>query len=202
MGLSIFSFDLAALINSLSQAADAIESVIDAPPLVFPTEPAPLPTSAAAVIKAEETTTEAIIEDILLAASVSQAALSIISPDEALKKAPPAAESTPVPAVPTPVAAPKPAAPKPLDEEYKKALEALIRSLQTSVVHAYQSADMINESVALKTLSDATRRSAPTAFETVSDRTGDEKKRREQKLDALRDELKKAMLKEQARQRS
>ncbi len=188
MGLSIFSFDLASLINNLTQFAETIEEdalpIVEQPaaPLFLSPDPTARPTTSA------ETTAEAIIEDILLAAVVTSAAMTTVSPDAILKKESEAAAAPAKTVLPANTAAA-------VDEEYRKAIEQLIRSLQTSVVHSYQSVDIVNESVSLKTVANVPRDQAKPAFEYESERTEDERKRKEDKLRALREEFKRSMLK-------
>ena len=125
-----------------------------------------------------------VIDDRLMAAALSSAVTSFIS--EAAKKESP----TEKPPVSKPATRPATA----LDEETRKEIERLIKSLQTSVIHNYKSSDMIDETVSLATVSNFARRDRREDSDDRQDAIERQKKTDEQRLEMLREELKKAIL--------
>ncbi|HEY8561497.1 MAG TPA: hypothetical protein VIL74_14065 [Pyrinomonadaceae bacterium] len=179
MSLGIFSIDLAALINSLS---DLIE-VADPDPAQFETS----------LEKAEDvlqsvTATETIIDDVLMAAALSSAVTSVIAAAETAVKNEPDGQS----AAPPKTAAQKKSAP--LDEETRREIERLIKSLQTSVVHNYKSSDIIDETVSLNTIANFPKRKTGEEPGERRDAAAERKKSDERRLEMLRAELRRAML--------
>jgi hypothetical protein len=182
MSLGIFSFDLAAIINSLSNFIGTTEQFADEP---VANESSLDKTTD---ILQNSPVAGSAITDILMADALKNVVTSIISQTEPVKK------ETANPKIATP----KPAIRIPsvtLDDETKKEIERLIRSLQTSVIHNYQSTDIIDENVSLNNVANFPRREIPKDTENKADKIQEEKKREEGKLQSLRDELKKAMLK-------
>lgn len=185
MGLSIFSFDLAALINSLSQVVgNADEQIIS--DIIELAEAIEL---AAPEINMEtDFSNDSMIEEILLATTISNALIQTVSPGEVKEK------PTSKPKNEAPVIAPITSIAD--DAEYKKAIEQLIRSLQTSATYSYQSTDIINEKVSLKSITNFPRRKNSSDSEKNSDALKEENKKREAKLEKLRDELNKARIRQ------
>jgi hypothetical protein len=177
MSLGIFSFDLAAIINSLSNFID----VADDAPLTVAND--------ATLEKIEEVledlkTSDSKTEDILMAAALANTVTPIIANESAKKEAVKIAPKTfvPVRAVT-------------LDDETRREIERLIKSLQTSVVHNYRDADIIKETVSLKNVTDFPKRETPQRRDEKSDKIREERRREDLKLESLRDDLKRARLK-------
>ena len=175
MSLGIFSFDLAALINSLSDFIEISEQE---------TIPANLETTLDKTEDFLQNSTapaDSKIDDILMAAALDSTINSVISAENTKNPAP--LSSTSKPLVPTFA----------LDEETRKEIERLIKSLQTSVIHNYRSTDMIDETVSLNNTRNFPRRN----FREDSENKGveQEQKREEHKLELLRKELKKSIMK-------
>jgi hypothetical protein len=184
MSFGIFSFDLAAIINSLSNLIEIGE-----------TESA----SASSKISLEKTedvlqnvtATDSIIDDVLMAAALTSAVTPIVSATETAKTESSNEKTT----------TSKPAARVPsatLDEETRKEIERLIKSLQISVVHNYKSTDIIDESVALKTVANFPKRKPRDESDDKKEAARQPHKSEEQKLERLREELKKAILRNNA----
>lgn len=177
MSLGIFSFDLAAIIYSLSSfiATDDPQTAAAVEMSLYKTE------EVLQIAAASET----VIDDVMMAAALSSAVTSVIS--EAAKKESPT-DKTPVSKPATP---PK----NTLDEETRKEIERLIKSLQTSVIHNYQSTDMIDESVSLTTVSDFAKRRQPREDSDDRKETIErQKKTDEHRLEMLREELRRAIM--------
>ena len=177
MSLGIFSFDLAAIINSLSNfiATDDASAAAAVEMSLYKTEDV-LQMAAAS---------DTLIDDVLMAAALTNAVTSVIS--EAAKRE----SSTESPAVQKTPARAAGA----LDEETRKEIERLIKSLQTSVIHNYKTTDMIDESVSLTTVSNFARRNLREDTDDRKESTERQKKSDEQRLETLREELKRAILK-------
>lgn len=178
MSLSIFSFDLAALIHSLSNLGnlpeEEITEIMQSPEVSL--------NSTTEVLAATAEISDSIIDDILLATAISNAAVSLNSSDEIPKKeiAEPK-KTTSVPPVPIANSS---------DEEYKKAIEELIKSLQTSVIHSFQGSDIINETVSLKTAADVLKKRPSTDRRDESEKAAEERKKQELKFRQLKEDLK------------
>lgn len=174
MSLGIFSFDLAALINSLSNFIETSE------PENIPANLEPTLDKTEDVLQNSTATADAKIDDILMAAALESAITSVISIENTKNPAPLTSTSKP----PVPIST--------LDEETKKEIERLIKSLQTSVIYNYQSSDIIDENVSLNNTRNFPRRN----FREDSDNRGVEQNRKseEQKLELLREELKKSIM--------
>jgi len=177
MSLGIFSFDLTALINSLSNFIETSEQE---------NIPANLETTLDKMedVLQNSTATDSKIDDILMAAALESTITSVIT-ENAKKENPAPLTSTSKPPVRVPTVA--------LDEETRKEIERLIKSLQTSVIHNYRSSDIIDETVSLNNARNFPRRN----FREDSENKGveQERKREERKLELLRDELKKSIMK-------
>ena len=165
---------MAAIINSLSNFIATGEQ-----------ETAPIKVSldkTEDVLQNASAAVDSVIDDVLMAAALNNAVTNIISTKtEAIKSSP---EKIP---------APKPAAVA-FDEETRKEIERLIKSLQTSVIHNYKSSDLIDETVSLNTIANFAQRKRR---EDGGEREAVEqqKKRDERRLEILREELKRAILK-------
>jgi hypothetical protein len=182
MSLGIFSFDLAAIINSLSNFIDNPEQFADEPINSNPS------LDVTADILQNTTAAESVIDDILMATALNNVVTSVILQTENIKKeSANTKNSMPKPAIRIPSIT--------LDDETKREIEQLIRTLQTSVIHNYQSSDIIDETVSLNNVANFPKKEIPTEPENNTDKIQEEKKRAENKLQLLRDELKKAMLK-------
>ena len=178
MSLGIFSFDLAALINSLSNFIDISEPE---------TTPANLETTldrTEDVLQNSSAVADSKIDDILMAAALDSAITSVISAGNTKNPAP--LSSTPKLPVQVPVVT--------LDEETRKEIERLIKSLQTSVIHNYQSTDIISETVSLNNVQNFPRRNFREDSENKKEGVEQERKREEHKLELLREELKKSIM--------
>jgi hypothetical protein len=184
MSLGIFSFDLAAIIDSLSNFIETGE------PETAPSNNEISLDKTAAVLQ-NASAADSVIDDVLMAAALNSAVTSVISSTEIVKK-----ESTGeknMTAKPTV----RPA-PGTLDEATRKEIERLIKSLQISVIHNYKSTDIIDESVSLNTVLNFPKRKLPDEPDNNSENVEQQKKREESKLLRLREELKKAILKNNA----
>jgi len=179
MSLGIFSFDLAAIIDSLSNFIEFDE---------------PESTTASGEVSLDKTEcvlqnaniAAAIIDDVLVAAALNSAVTAVITSAETAKKEIPTVKITPPP-VRTPAVK--------LDEETRREIERLIKSLQTSVIHNYQSTDIIEEAVSLNNVANFPERKLREDSDDRREAVEQQKKREEHKLDLLREELKKAILK-------
>jgi hypothetical protein len=186
MSLGIFSFDLAALINSLSNFIEA--PATQNPPVIEET-------TLEQVAEVLQNTTDSIdakLDDVLMAAALSSTITSVIAAAETSKKESPsekpAAQTVQVPT-------------STLDEETRREIERLIKLLQTSVTHNYRSSDIIDEAVSLNRVANFPRREPQQQRENrekKNENVEQERKRETQKLEMLRDQLKKAMLKNNA----
>ncbi len=179
MSLGIFSYDLAALINSLSNFIETTEQE---------NIPANLETTLDKmedVLQNSTLATDSKIDDILMAAALESTITSVIVTENTKKENPAPLTSTSKPPVRVPTVT--------LDEETKKEIERLIKSLQTSVIHNYQSTDIIGETVSLDNARNFPRRN----FREDTENKGveQERKREERKLELLRDKLKKSIMK-------
>ena len=179
MSLGIFSFDLMALINSLSNFIETSETEnipVNLETTLANTEDILQNSTAAGDIK---------IDDILMAAALDSAITSVISAENIKKE-------NPAPSV----SASKPVVPKStLDEETRKEIERLIKSLQTSVIHNYQSSDIIDETVSLNNIRNFPRRNLREDSENQKEGIEHERKREVHKLELLREDLKKLIMK-------
>lgn len=178
MSLGIFSFDLAAIINSLS---NFIEVADDAPVTVA---------NDATLEKIEDVledlkTSDSKTEDILMAAALANTVTPIIANENTTKKE--AVKIAPKTSVPVRAVT--------LDDETRREIERLIKSLQTSVIHNYRDADIINETVSLNTVTNFPKRETPQRTDENADKIREEKRREDLRLENLRDDLKRARLK-------
>jgi low affinity Fe/Cu permease len=178
MSLGIFSFDLAALINSLSNFID-----ISQPETIPADLETTLDKTEDVLQNSTATAAHSKIDDILMAAALESTITSVISTESTKNPAP--LSSTSKPLVPTVT----------LDEETKKEIERLIKSLQTSVVHNYQSTDIIDETISLNNARNFPRRNFREDSESKKEGVRQERKSEEHKLEMLREELKKSILK-------
>lgn len=177
MSLGIFSFDLAALINSLSNFIDISE------PETAPVNPETTLDKTEDVLQnSTASAADSKIDDILMAAALNSTITTVISVENTKNPAP--LSSTSKPPVPVPAVT--------LDEETRKEIERLIKSLQTSVIHNYQSTDIIDETVSLNNTRNFPRRN----FREDSEKGVEQERRSEEhKLELLREELKKSIMK-------
>lgn len=215
MGLSIYSFDLMALIESLQ---NLIPNEPETPMTDFLNDPAAETVSLKEVLK-EVSDSVQISEDVLKAAieniaqNTSVTEMSItnnlqITPASELPELP--TNETPAPSAPT-VPAPTGGSTTSgigiqmtpiiqtnnhkLDEDTRRIIDELIRALQTSVVHSYQSADIIGEDVTLNTLSSSAKANKVRENDNRDQSVKDEKRRTDRKTEEMREELRRAILK-------
>ena len=177
MSLSIFSFDLAALINSLSNFIEITEA--GNPPVNLETTLEKVED----VLQNSTASAESALDDVLMAAALNSTITSVMTAAEPVKKENPPAKT---PAVPVRVST--------LDEETRKEIERLIKSLQTSVTHNYRSSDIIDESVSLNRVANFPQRVLRENSEKKNENAEQDRKREAQKIELLREELKRAML--------
>jgi hypothetical protein len=178
MSLGIFSFDLAALIDSLSCYIDFTE------PEVFPAENEISLENAEEILQ-NTTAGDPKIDEFLMETALSSTVTSVISTQTVKKENPAPLSSTTKPLAP--VTSPT------LDDKKRKQLEELIKSLQTSIVHNYRSSDIIDETVSLNNVTNFPKREIPKDTENKPEKLREERKREDRKLENLRDELKRAM---------
>src|SRR5215213_9529355 len=184
MSLGIFSFDLAAIINSLSNFIEVGE-----------TDNAPA-SREISLDKTEDvlqnvTVAESIIDNVLMAAALSSAVTPKISAAETVKtESSNKTTTTTKPAVRAPSGT--------LDEETRKEIERLIKSLQISIIHNYKSTDIIDETVSLNTVANFPKRKLRDESDDKKEAVRQQKKSEERKLELLREELKKAILRNNA----
>ncbi len=181
MSLGIFSYDLAALINSLSNFIETTEQE---------NIPAILETTLDKVEDVLQNSTLAAdskIDDILMAAALESTITAVISTENAKKENPAPLTSTSKLPVRVPTVA--------LDEETRKEIERLIKSLQTSVIHNYQSTDIIDETVSLNNARNFPRRNFREDSENKKEGVEQDRKTEDRKLELLREELKKSIMK-------
>lgn len=177
MSLGIFSFDLAALINSLSDFIEISEQE---------NTPANLETTldkVEDVLQNSTASADSKIDDILMAAALESTITSVISTENAKKENPAPLTSTSKPIAPIST----------LDEETRKEIERLIKSLQTSVIYNYQSTDIIDENVSLNNTRNFPRRNFREDSENKD--VEQERKRESFRLEMLREELKRSIMK-------
>src|SRR5215211_2603702 len=122
MSLGIFSFDLAAIINSLSNFID----ISDAENLPAADE---ISLAKTEDVLQNASLSDSVIDDALMAALTSAVTSVISTSAEAAKS------DIEKPASSKPSSRTTPA---PLDEETRKEIERLIKSLQTSIIHNYK----------------------------------------------------------------
>jgi hypothetical protein len=172
MSLGIFSFDLAAMIDSLSNFLDLAATSPDE--------------SRSSLDKTEEVLQNASVEAIdgALMAAINSANASVVS--EILKKENLTEKTISNPAVRS--------LPVTLDEETRREIERLIKSLQTTVMHGYQSTDIIEETVACSNVVNFPRRKTSEDPENTEEFV-ERRKTETRKLEVLREELKRAMMK-------
>lgn len=180
MSLGIFSFDLAALINGLSNFLEAADT--ENPPLNSET---PID-KVEDVLQNATAFAESALDDVLIAAVLNSTITSVMTTADTVKKENPPAKPTIVP-VRQPTAG--------LNEETRREIERLIKSLQTSVTHNYRSSDIIDEAVSLSRVANFPHREFRDNSDKQNEVAEQDRKREAQKLERLRDELKKAMLK-------
>jgi len=221
MGLSINSFDLMALIESLQ---NLIPNEPETPMTDFLNNPAAETVSFTEPVSLKEVLQEAstsvqISEDVLKAA-IETIALNTSVTEMAITnnlQITPAAElpetDTPAPSAPIAPTAPAPTGGSTtsgigiqmtpiiqtnnhkLDEETRRIIDELIRSLQLSVVHSYQSTDIIGEDVMLNTLSDSAKANKVREKDNREQSITEEKRRTDRKTEEMREELRRAILK-------
>lgn len=177
MSVGIFSFDLAALINSLSNFLEVSET--QNPVLI----PETTLEKVENVLQNSTASAESALDDVLMAAALSSTITSVITTVEPIKKENPT-EKTP----------PAPVRVSTLDDETRLEIERLIKSLQTSVTHNYRSSDIVDEAVSLNRVANFPKREQRENSEKRNENVEHDRKREAQKLELLRDELKKAIL--------
>jgi len=212
MGLSINSFDLWALIESLQRL---IPNEPSTPINDFLTEPSAETVSLKEVLQ-EVSDSVQISEDVLKAAIENIAQNGDFTEMTITNnlQIPPASE-LPENEIPPPSAPPKPniltddagnsgigiymtpiiQTNEKMDEETRRAIEAIIRSLQTSVVHNYQSTDIIGEDVTLNNLSNSAKANKVRENDNRDQSVKDEKRRADRKNEELREDIRRAILK-------
>lgn len=178
MSLGIFSFDLEALMNSMSWYFEITE------PEESPVE------NEVSLENAEEILEKMMVSDsksvdVLMETALNNTVTSVISAQTAKEAAPTSSTSKPAP--------PQVTVPK-INEKARKELEDLLRSLQTSIIHNYRSSDIIDETVSLNNVANFPKREIPKDLDNNTEKIRDERKQQERKLELLRDDLKKAML--------
>lgn len=184
MGLSIFSFDLSAWINSLSTP------IAPAPPIVPITNSDQILSKTLGGTTAQNLTfADTIIKDVLVTNVVQNALASLTAPKDVIKK-----ETVKDEKNDSEVLAPEPIAAETVDvpfEDDKKAILQLIRSLQTSITYVYQSTDIANEHISRSSLINFFKASKMEEPDQQSQILREEKR----KAENLCEELKKSILK-------
>lgn len=220
MGLSINSFDLMALIESLQ---NLIPNEPETPMTDFLNNPAAETVSFTEPVSLKEvlqevSTSVQISEDVLKAAietiaqntSVTEMAITNnlqITPASELPETDTSAPSAPTAPAPVPTGGSttsgigiqmtpmtQPNNHK-LDEETRRIIDELIRSLQLSVVHSYQSTDIIGEDVMLNTLSSSAKANKVREKDNREQSVTEEKRRTDRKTEEMREEIRRAILK-------
>lgn len=221
MGLSINSFDLMALIESLqnlipNEPETPMTDFLNAPaaenvPFAEPVSLKEVLQEASTSVQISEDVLKAAIETIAQNTSVTEMAITNnlqITPASELPET-----DTPAPSAPT---APTASAPTggsttsgigiqmtpiiqtnnhKLDEETRRIIDELIRSLQLSVVHSYQSTDIIGEDVMLNTLSSSAKANKVREKDNREQSVTEEKRRTDRKTEEMREEIRRAILK-------
>jgi hypothetical protein len=188
MSLGIFSFDLQALINSLTNMINTIETDV---------APANEDTSLdrTAEVLQNTTVSDSKIDEAQMATALEKVITTVMLSAENAKKQSVELKTT---VSNSTVIAPKPLIkpmPVTLDEATKREIEALIKSLQTSVIHNYQSTDIIDESVSLNNIANFKTKNIFDDSDDKKDNIQEQKKREETKLQMLQDDLRKARMK-------
>lgn len=188
MGLSINSFDLMALIESLQS--------------LIPNEPeTPMTDLLNDSSPASEKLTE-ILEDTVPSFAISEEVLQAAIDNIALRNSSaPVSEvilddtqtSTILSTQMTPML--PPLINSKMDEEMRRAIQEIIRSLQTSVIHSYQSSDIIGEDFSLNNLSNSAKANRVKEAEDGEQSVKEEKRRAERKNEDMREDLRRAIFK-------
>lgn len=188
MGLSINSFDLMALIESLQS--------------LIPNEPeTPMTDLLNDSSPASEKLTE-ILEDTAPSFAISEEVLQAAIDNIALRNSSaPVSEvilddtqtSTILSTQMTPML--PPLINSKMDEEMRRAIQEIIRSLQTSVIHSYQSSDIIGEDFSLNNLSNSAKANRVKEAEDGEQSVKEEKRRAERKNEDMREDLRRAIFK-------
>jgi hypothetical protein len=179
MSLGIFSFDLAALINSLS---DIINIANDN---AAPTEVKTSLDKAADILQTA-IVKNAEASDAQMANALNSAVTSVITTLETGKNTD--QKPTPTNSQPLPSKVQ-------LDDETKREIERIIQSLQTSVNFSYQSTDSINDNVYRNNVNNFLKNEMPKESDRKNNEVENEKHRQQMKTDLLQEELKKAIFK-------
>jgi hypothetical protein len=179
MSLGIFSFDLAALINSLSDIINIANDKV---------APAEVKTS---LDKAADILQTAIVKhseasDAQMATALNSAVTSVITTLETGKNT----DQKPTPTNPEPLPSKVQ-----LDDETKREIERIIQSLQTSVNFSYQSTDLINDSVYRNNVNNFLKNEMPKESDRKNTEVENEKKQQQVKENKMQEELKKAIFK-------
>ncbi|MCD9189096.1 MAG: hypothetical protein LUM44_21950 [Pyrinomonadaceae bacterium] len=218
MGLSINSFDLMALIESLQ---NLIPNEPETPMTDFLNNPAAETVSFTEPVSLKEVLQEA-STSVQISEDVLKAAIETIAQNTSVTEMTitnnlqitPAAElpetDTPAPSAPT-ASAPTGGSTTSgigiqmtpiiqtnnhkLDEDTRRIIDELIRSLQLSVVHSYQSTDIIGEDVTLNTLSNSAKANKIREKDNREQSITEEKRRTDRKTEEMREELRRAILK-------
>lgn len=178
MSLGIFSFDLAAIINSLSNFVELAETA----PVVNEATLEKIE-DVLQDVKAEDSK----LDDILMAAALANTVTAVMANENTKKE--PLKPVAPAPKTTAPVRSVT------LDEETRREIERLIKSLQTSVIHNYRDADIIDEAVSFNSVEDFPKREMPRESENREEKLSEDRKRENQKLEKLREDLNWARLK-------
>jgi hypothetical protein len=197
MALNIFSFDLAALINSVA-------NIINSPaPEVLPmTGSSAVDASLAKTTEVLKNSSEAeeIIDDLLMTAAMTNAVTPPVSPDEIFNRENQtidnsSSDDNSAPSIDDPLVTISINPPPILSGNEDEAMRQLIRSLQTSVMHSYQSTDIIHENVSHNNVANCLKKDDLDDSENKPDNLQEEKRRNEIRLEKLREELRRAILK-------
>lgn len=171
MSLGIFSFDLAALIRSLENCFHAGE-----------TENGTLDSTLEKIESARENAAVTAVEEVVIAAALNSAVRSVLAATEKAPQAKPVPKKTPFRATAAG-----------LGEETRKEIERLIKSLQASVIHNYKASDIIDEAISLNGCANFPKRTGRENSERKIEAIENDRRREERRLKMLRDELQKAV---------
>ena len=177
MSLGIFSFDLAALINSLSDIIDIANDNAASTEVKTSLDKA-ADILQSAIVQNSETS------DAQMATALNSAVTSVITTLENSK-------NTDQKTIPT--NRDLPPSKVQLDAETKREIERIIQSLQTSVTYSYQSTDSINDNVYRNNVNNFQKKQIPQDLEHKE--VESEKRRQQLKTDLMQEELKKAIFK-------
>ncbi len=191
MGFSIFTFDFASMFNNLDEFVQ--NNDVELPAEIMP------PVSDSLLAKAEDILATSLIESEISAESLNTIIQTKTTDYVPADNFVPADNSIPE-TIKTEAAITTPASeiiPQSISnsEEYRKAIEALIKILQTTAVYSFQSSDVVSMKFAVNNQIDFSKQNNKEGFDKDENRFDAETDKKQVKYDQLQEELKVARLK-------